>query len=288
MTHSDHTHSWIAVFAVLYHEKEIHAQKYFDHSENIFVYIYVLIFFVGMSHSAIFGFAAGLGAAAGLFYLIQKYNLRSSVPGTRQSSLTAKADRFRVENGKDGGVLFEEYIPPLPLELKEMLSEAQLCHLSCIDEGAAPHTSLMNFTFVEDGADSLIIMTTRTDTKKYVLMGKNPTVGLLLHDFPQIHSTERSFKRTLSISITGSARIEKGEDAERYRNIHLQKNMQYSQFIEGKDKAVVTIKIMQARMCNIQVCDLDSRRISCKKCKCLRSFAFFLQDHVTSWTRSGS
>ena len=206
-----------------------------------------------MAQSGIVGFAVGLGAAAGLFYLLQKYNSNPSASGTRQSSVTAKADRFRVENGKDGGVLYTEYVPPLPLELKEMLSEAQLCHLSCIDEGAAPHTSLMNFTFVEDGADSLIIMTTRTDTKKYVLMGKNPTVGLLLHDFPQIQSSEGSFKRTLSISITGSARIEKGDDAERYRKIHLQKNMQYAQFIEGKDKAVVTIKIMQARMCNIQV-----------------------------------
>ena len=203
------------------------------------------------TQSAIFGFAAGLGAAAGLFYLLQKYNSTSLSLGIRQSSMTGKADRFRVENGKD--VMFEEYVPPLPLELKEMLCEAQLCHLSCIDEGAAPHTSLMNFTFVEDGADSLIIMTTRTDTKKYVLMGKNPTVGLLLHDFPQIQSSERSFKRTLSISITGSARIEKGEEAERYRNIHLNKNVQYAQFIEGKDKAVVTVKIMQARMCNIQV-----------------------------------
>jgi nitroimidazol reductase NimA-like FMN-containing flavoprotein (pyridoxamine 5'-phosphate oxidase superfamily) len=213
------------------------------------------------TQSAIFGFAAGLGAAAGFFYLLQKYNLRNSISGTERSSLTSKFDRFRAENGKDGGVLFEEYVPPLPLELKEMLSEAQLCHLSCIDEGAAPHTSLMNFTFVEDGADSLIVMTTRTDTKKYVLMEKNPTVGLLLHDFPQIQSTERSFKRTLSISITGLARIENGADAERFRKIHLQKNMQYAQFIEGKDKAVVTVKIMQARMCNIQVKSSRKARI---------------------------
>ena len=91
-----------------------------------------------------------------------------------------------------------------------------------------------------------------------MLMAKNPTVGLLLHDFPQIQSNERSFKRTLSISISGLAKIENGKEAERYRKVHLAKNLQYSQFIEGDDKAVITIKIMQARMCNIQVCRTET------------------------------
>jgi nitroimidazol reductase NimA-like FMN-containing flavoprotein (pyridoxamine 5'-phosphate oxidase superfamily) len=201
-----------------------------------------------MSQSAFYGFAAGLGAAAALYYVFQKMNLR--IPRRKMSS---KGDRFRAENGQDSDVSFEEYTPPLPQGLKEMLCEAQLCHLSCIDDGAAPHTSLMNFTFVEDGVDSLVVMTTRRDTKKFVLMSKNPTVGLLLHDFPQIQSNERSFKRTLSISISGMAKIESDSEAERYRKIHLAKNLQYAQFIEGDDKAVITIKIMYARMCNIQV-----------------------------------
>ena len=201
-----------------------------------------------MSNSDVLGFAAGLGAAAAIYFVLLKFNKQD---GRKKSS--GKADRFRVENGQDSDVVFEEYVPPLPQNLKEMLCEAQLCHLSCIDDGAAPHTSLMNFTFVEDGADSLIVMTTRRDTKKYVLIEKNSTVGLLFHDFPQIQSNERSFKLTLSISITGLARIEVGSAAERYRKIHLNKNLQYAQFIEGGDKAVITIKIMQARMCNIQV-----------------------------------
>lgn len=206
-----------------------------------------------MAQSAIFGFAVGIGAAAAAFYFLQRKKVSS--PKRRNSS---KGDRFRADNGQDGDVSFEEYTPPLPQNLKEMLCEAQLCHLSCTDNGAAPHTSLMNFTFVEDGADSLIVMTTRRDTKKFVLMAKNPTVGLLLHDFPQIQSNERSFKRTLSISISGLAKIENGKEAERYRKVHLAKNLQYSQFIEGDDKAVITIKIMQARMCNIQVCRTET------------------------------
>jgi hypothetical protein len=46
--------------------------------------------------------------------------------------------------------------------------------------------------------------------------------------------------------------VETGERAEKYRRLHLQRNQEYSQFIEGADKAVITIKVRKARMCNVQ------------------------------------
>ena len=190
------------------------------------------------------GFCAGAAVATGIYVVGWRSTL---LDGGAPS--TGKRDRFRVDGRDD--VSFEDYVPPLPDDVKTMLCEASLCHLSCMDGDSAPHTSLMNFTFVQ-GEGDVIVMTTRRDTKKYELMEKFPHVSLLLHDFPQVKTNESSFKRTLSISIKGIATIETTR-AEKYRTIHLNKNMQYSQFIKGEDKAVITIKIMHARMCNIQV-----------------------------------
>ena len=149
---------------------------------------------------------------------------------------------------------FEEYVPPLPEPLRCLLSEARLCDLSCSDGDEPPHTSLMNFSFIEEEKDILVI-TTRRDTKKFVLMEKHPKISMLLHDFPATKTQRKSkteFQRTLSVSLVGYARIETGERADYYRNLHLQRNEEYAQFIRGDDKAVITIKIQKARMCNVQ------------------------------------
>jgi len=44
----------------------------------------------------------------------------------------------------------KDYVPPLPKDVKELLTLANLAHLSCPDAPNPPHTSLMNFTFVAD------------------------------------------------------------------------------------------------------------------------------------------
>jgi hypothetical protein len=43
-----------------------------------------------------------------------------------------------------------------------------------------------------------------------------------------------------------------GEEAERYRGIHLGNNPDYSQFIAGEGIAVITISVQSARICNVQ------------------------------------
>jgi len=153
----------------------------------------------------------------------------------------------------------KDYVPPLPKDVKELLTLANLAHLSCPDAPNPPHTSLMNFTFVADeevrGEDmgsgegnwrpgwgsyalvctpharecarrprrrartvaqacqparaytahtrtrthshtnahtrmqDVIVMTTRRDTKKFVLMEQCDSVSLLIHDFPQVACT---------------------------------------------------------------------------------------------------
>ncbi|KAJ1488304.1 hypothetical protein T484DRAFT_1783584 [Baffinella frigidus] len=151
-----------------------------------------------------------------------------------------------------------DHIPPLPDEVKALLAATTLCHLSCRDdESGAPHTSLMNFTFVSETED-VLVMATRRDTRKFVLMQQHRAVSVMLHDFPQQQPDEvakpgaGSFKRTLSISLSGMLRIEDGAQAERFRALHLAANPNYANFIEGDDKAIVTVKITRARMCNIE------------------------------------
>ncbi|EKX50111.1 hypothetical protein GUITHDRAFT_135304 [Guillardia theta CCMP2712] len=161
------------------------------------------------------GLASGALGCAALYYLMQS---RSS----EQAQQRLLYGIYRSDNPDADNE--ESYTPPLPPEVKEMLTSASLCHLSCNDKGDAPHTSLMNFTFVPEEED-LIIMTTRKDTKKYRLLSQRPDVSLLVHDFPQIS---------------------------RYRQIHLEKNRQYENFIEGEDKAVITVKVQRARMCNVK------------------------------------
>jgi len=192
--------------------------------------------------AALAGFTAGIVSAAALYYATCLHK-----PPRRERRLTDAYTEDILGEGK-------EYVPPLPLEVKKLLSAANLAHLSCSDGINPPHTSLMNFTFVGEEED-MLVMTTRRDTKKFVLMQDCQSVSLLIHDFPQVkgaEETEGSFNRTLSLSIMGLVRIEGGSRESKYRAIHLDKNMQYRQFIEGDDKAVVTVKIVKCRMCNVQ------------------------------------
>jgi hypothetical protein len=191
--------------------------------------------------------AAQMQAAGLLGAVAAYYALRPAKPPQRERRLT---DVYKEDLAGEG----KEYVPPLPPNVKELLVAANLAHLSISDGVNPPHTCLMNMTFVAAEED-VIVMTTRRDTKKFVLMENCDSVSLLIHDFPQMKETEefdRSFKRTLSISVMGLVRIEGGARAEKYRGIHLGKNAQYRQFIEGEDKAVITVKIVRCRMCDVQ------------------------------------
>lgn len=192
--------------------------------------------------------AAAAGMAGGVLGAVAAYyTFRQTPPARRERRLT---DVYQEDMAGEG----KEYVPPLPRQVKQLLGEANLAHLSIQDGVNPPHTCLMNMTFVVEEED-VIVMTTRRDTKKYALMENSDSVSLLIHDFPQVKETDddsASFKRTLSLSIMGLIRIEGGPRAAKYRDIHLAKNEQYRHFIEGDDKAVITVKIVRCRMCNIQ------------------------------------
>mmetsp|Transcript_5980 Transcript_5980/g.11553 ORF Transcript_5980/g.11553 Transcript_5980/m.11553 type:complete len:287 (-) Transcript_5980:137-997(-) len=202
--------------------------------------------------AAVAGFLAGGAVTATVFVVMRQRERKDDRDKARtQGFLRDEADRSDLS----------EYIPPLPDSVKALLMEARLADLSCNDGDAPPHTSLMNFSFIGDEQD-IIVITTRRDTRKFELMQQSPCVSLLLHDFP-ITATQRkhqgtlNFQRTLSVSIQGKACLQTGAQAERYRKLHLARNAEYANFISGEDKAVITIKILKARMCN------DDDRVTC-------------------------
>jgi len=100
-------------------------------------------------------------------------------------------------------------------------------------------------------------VSTRRNTKKYQLLSANKHVALLIHDFAGesdadlLNYTALEGRQRHSITLNGDVKEQEGEMAERYRQIHLQRNLAYKQFIVGEDIAVLTVEITQARVCDV-------------------------------------
>ncbi len=166
----------------------------------------------------------------------------------------------------------EDIFPPLPPTVVALLHSTRVCHLSTTSSDGLPHLSLMRFTYRQE--EEVIIMTTRTDTKKYELLCSSPKVAVLVHDFPSSRkeeeeegggegggeggSTVRGVREgageghTYAITLNGVAHMQKGKEAERFRALHLENNIAYSQFIEGEKIAVFTVHVTSARICNVE------------------------------------
>ena len=108
------------------------------------------------------------------------------------------------------------------------------------------------------------MMSTRTDTKKYEALLKNPKVAILIHDFDCKRIQKRAEDEhnetdgappssgTFSVTIYGEITVATGDRAESLRSKHLSINPDYVQFIRGEDRAVLVIQPNFARLCNIQ------------------------------------
>ena len=175
----------------------------------------------------------------------------------------------------------EEYLPPLPLIVTRTLEKTLFCYLATC-EANEPHLSLMNFSY-KDGEG--IIMSTRTNTKKFQSLISNPSVAVLVHDFqstvtlqpaapiaddssassivdsasastsPPISANPAGPTTSGSCSITVYGRIEvitEKEKADELREFHLLKNPKYPQFIVGEDIAILRIMPTRARICDIR------------------------------------
>lgn len=173
----------------------------------------------------------------------------------------------------------EEFLPPLPLIITKTLEKTLFCYLATC-EANEPHLSLMNFTYKDNEG---IIMSTRTNTKKFQSLINNPSVAILVHDFNSTSSLQtsaaspadpstssnieaansnNSSSGSCSITVYGKIEVVTDEKAEELRAYHLLKNPKYPQFIVGEDIAIIRIMPTRARICDIRdkVQDWESGR----------------------------
>jgi general stress protein 26 len=169
-------------------------------------------------------------------------------------SLSAEiADEKRRRSDSVSNYTNKDLVPPLPKVVRDLLSKARLCYLATSDE-ASPHLSLMNFTYtahIGSNEGDCVIMSTRRDTKKYTLLTGNSNVAVLIHDFSDDSTNHKEEKTARTITLNGTVREESGEAEEAYRKIHLHRNPDSAQFIEGPNMAIITITVETARICDI-------------------------------------
>jgi len=158
-------------------------------------------------------------------------------------------------------LLGRDYVPPLPKPIADALERSRLCFLATAGASLEPHLSLMRFSYCrglgEPEPSEVMVISTQRKTKKFDILTENENVALLVHDFAT-HNDESNFDYELlnnrprySITLNGRVRVEEGELAERYRQIHLGSNAGYSQFIVGEDIAIITVHLQRARVCDV-------------------------------------
>ena len=135
-------------------------------------------------------------------------------------------------------------VPPLPPSITKLLDQTRLCFMAS-QQNCEPHLCLMNFTYYHQ--EGIMILCTKRKTKKYEQLVLNPSVAVLVHD-------QLSSPTCYSCTLNGSVEIiEEGSEKERfYKNIHLDKNPDYKQFIEGEGIAVFLVKLEKGRLCDNQ------------------------------------
>lgn len=183
---------------------------------------------------------------------------QDDAPSKRSSTSTPQLSNY----------MSQKFKPPFPPKIRAMLSKCRLAYLSTADaDSSSSHLSLMRFTYLHDPNDGeILIMSTNKNTKKFDMLERQRGVALLVHDFVRMENDDNDDDKnsddggggggggTYSITLNGHCRILPNGSAlaERYRQVHLQHNPQYSQFIVGPDIVILCVDVESARICDIQ------------------------------------
>ena len=191
-----------------------------------------------------------ISAAVGTALLIQHifYQKRRNKKEKRRRHLTAD---FQETNLR----------PPFPKPIVDLLQSASLCHMGVQLDDGTTHLCLMSFTYIPD--EQTIIMSTRRNTTKFRAIQNIDEVTLLIHNFStykitcetteEVSAADNDYSNTHSITLYGNVIILSGEDAEDMRLKHLERHGNgFSQFIIGKDIAVLSVGVNSAKICNIK------------------------------------
>lgn len=211
--------------------------------------------------------ASNLAMIAHIFFpfdkLLKKWWTRYLMLGQKRTAGSPTESPADEETRRLGELLGKDYTPPLPQPVAEALERSCLCFLATAN-ALEPHLSLMRYTYTRGLDPSLpeqsevMVLSTQRRTKKYEILTANENVALLVHDFTthrdgdEDTNYEKLGTRTkYSITLNGTVRVETGELADRYRQIHLARNEAYKQFIVGPDIAIITVHLTRARVCDV-------------------------------------
>ena len=148
-----------------------------------------------------------------------------------------------------GDWITKEVKPPLPPIVVDLLNACSLCYLSTSNLQSKSHLSLMTFTYVQ--SHEVIVLSTRKDTLKLKNLLESPQVAILVHDFPHLQNSKKEdYGNTYSITLYGTTRVAQGEEADFFREKHLEHNPKSKVFISGENIVIVLVNVKSARICN--------------------------------------
>lgn len=156
---------------------------------------------------------------------------------------------------------------PLPEQVKELLQSNGFVHLGTSYKDV-PHVSLMNYTFITEGSDYFIFLTTPKNTQKYSNISQNKNVSILVHDWtltkqqqtPEVSDSNSLLKflqnlnqnelSQVSATLSGEAQIldSSNPNLDLYKKLHLANNPTAKAFIDGDDIAFVLVKILSSKV----------------------------------------
>ena len=200
--------------------------------------------------------AAFAGACIGgalVFFSSRRYSTSSSGKGDSAKdgsfgdSKTGSLVSSPRSNGGDW--ITKEVKPPLPPIVVDLLNACSLCYLSTSNLQSKSHLSLMTFTYVQ--SHEVIVLSTRKDTLKLKNLLESPQVAILVHDFPHLQNSKKEdYGNTYSITLYGTTRVAQGEEADFFREKHLEHNPKSKVFISGENIVIVLVNVKSARICN--------------------------------------
>ena len=197
--------------------------------------------------------AAIAGACIGggiMHWLLRNNNNNNNNNVTYNNNKKNKnSNSFSSPRSNGGDWITQEIKPPLPKVVVDLLNACSLCYLSTSNLQSRAHLSLMTFTYVQ--SHEVIVLSTRKDTLKLQNLLQSPQVAILVHDFPHLQNSKKeNYGNTYSITLYGTTRVADGDEADFFRQKHLEHNPKSKVFIQGKNIAIVLVNVTSARICN--------------------------------------
>ena len=177
---------------------------------------------------------AGACIGGGIMHWLLRNNNNNNVTYNNNKK-NKNSNSFSSPRSNGGDWITQEIKPPLPKVVVDLLNACSLCYLST--------------SYVQ--SHEVIVLSTRKDTLKLQNLLQSPQVAILVHDFPHLQNSKKeNYGNTYSITLYGTTRVADGDEADFFRQKHLEHNPKSKVFIQGKNIAIVLVNVTSARICN--------------------------------------